>query len=185
MRRDLVTSVRAVLALTLLLGLAYPLAVTGASQIVFPGRADGSARLIGRDYGQDPRYFQSRPSTATDYDAGASAFTNLGPNSKDARDAFSGSLAAYLKLERPYDRGLQAADVPVDAVTSSGSGLDPHISTDNAAIQAHRVASVRRLPLERVQQLISGNTDGRSLGVLGEPGVNVRELNEVLDRERR
>lgn len=185
MRRELVISLRAIVLLTVLLGLAYPLAVTAASQVLFPGRADGSARLIGRDYGQDPRFFQSRPSRATDYDAAASAFTNLGPNSKDARDAFRKSLAAYLKLERPYDRGLTAADVPVDAVTSSGSGIDPHISTDNAAIQAHRVAAVRRLPLERVRQLIADHTDGRSLGVLGEPGVNVRELNQALDRERR
>ena len=185
MRRDLVTSLRAIVLLTVLLGLAYPLAVTAASQIAFPGRADGSARLIGRDYKQDPRSFQSRPSTATDYNAAASAFTNLGPNSKDARDAFSESLAAYLKLERPYDRGLTAADVPVDAVTSSASGIDPHISPANAAIQAHRVAAVRRLPMARVKRLIADNTDGRSLGLLGEPGVNVRELNQALDRVRR
>jgi len=185
MRRDLVTSLRAIVLLTVLLGLAYPLAVTAVSQVVFPGRADGSARLIGRNYKQAPRYFQSRPSTATEYDAAASAFTNLGPNSKDARDAFNNSLAAYLKLERPYDRGLTAAQVPVDAVTSSASGIDPHISSANAAIQAHRVAAVRDLPLGRVTQLIADNTDGRSLGVLGEPGVNVRELNQALDRERR
>ena len=185
MRRDIVTSLRAIVLLTLLLGLAYPLAVTAVSQVVFPGRADGSARLIGRDYKQDPRYFQSRPSTATDYNAAASAFTNLGPNSKDARDTFRKSLAAYLTLERPYDRGLTAAQVPVDAVTSSASGIDPHISPANAAIQAHRVATVRHLPLARVKQLITDNTDGRSLGVLGEPGVNVRELNRALDRERR
>ena len=185
MRRDLLTSLRAIVLLTVLLGLAYPLAVTAASQIAFPGRADGSARLIGRDYKQDPRSFQSRPSTATSYDAAASAFTNLGPNSKDARDTFAKSLAAYLKLERPFDRGLTAAQVPVDAVTSSASGIDPHISPANAAIQAHRVAAVRHLPLKRVKQLIADNTDGRSLGVLGEPGVNVRELNQALDRLRR
>jgi K+-transporting ATPase ATPase C chain len=185
MRREIVTALRAIVLLTLLLGLAYPLAVTAVSQIVFPGRADGSARLIGRDYKQDPRYFQSRPSTATDYNAAASAFTNLGPNSKDARDAFREALAAYLKLERPYDRGLTAAQVPVDAVTSSASGIDPHISPANAAIQAHRVATVRHLPLSRVKQLITDNTDGRSLGVLGEPGVNVRELDQALDQERR
>lgn len=185
MRRDLLTSLRAIVLLTVLLGLAYPLAVTAASQIAFPGRADGSARLIGRDYKQDPRSFQSRPSTATSYDAATSAFTNLGPNSKDARDTFAKSLAAYLKLERPFDRGLTAAQVPVDAVTSSASGIDPHISPANAAIQAHRVAAVRHLPLNRVKQLIADNTDGRSLGVLGEPGVNVRELNQALDQLRR
>jgi len=185
MRRDLLTSMRAIVLLTVLLGLAYPLAVTAASQLAFPGRADGSARLIGRDFKQNPRYFQSRPSTATDYDAGATAFTNLGPNSKDARDAFRKSLAAYLELERPFDRDLSAEQVPVDAVTSSASGIDPHISPANASIQAQRVAAVRHLPLARVKQLVAHNTDGRSLGVLGEPGVNVRDLNRALDRVRR
>jgi K+-transporting ATPase ATPase C chain len=185
MRRDLASSLLAIAVLTLLLGLAYPLAVTGAAQVLFPSRADGSARLIGRDYEQDPRYFQSRPSTATEYNAGATAFTNLGPNSKAARDALRTSAAAYLKLERPYNPGLTAATIPVDAVTSSASGIDPHISPDNAAIQARRVAAVRRLPLSRVQELIADNTDGRSLGVLGEPGVNVRELNAALDGARR
>ena len=118
------------------------------------------------------------------YNAAATAFTNLGPNSKDARDAFRASLAGYLKLERPYNPGLTAARVPVDAVTSSASGIDPHISPANAAIQARRVAAVRRLPLSRVNELIADNTDGRSLGVLGEPGVNVRELNLALDGAR-
>jgi potassium-transporting ATPase KdpC subunit len=181
MRRDAISSVLAIVVLTVLLGLVYPLVVTGVSQVAFPGRADGAARLIGRDFKQNPRYFQSRPSTATNYDASATAFTNLGPNSKDARDTFAASLAAYLKLERPYDRGLTASRVPVDAVTSSGSGVDPHISPANAAIQAHRIAAVRRLPLARVLELVHEHTDGRSLGVLGEPGVNVRELNLALD----
>ena len=103
MRRDLVTAVLGILAITLVFGLVYPLAITGVAQVVFPGRADGSARLIGRDFKGDPRYFQSRPSTATSYSAEATAFTNLGPNSKDARDTFAKSLAAYLKRERPYD----------------------------------------------------------------------------------
>jgi K+-transporting ATPase ATPase C chain len=182
MRRDVISSVLAILVITAVFGLAYPLVVTGVSQVAFPGRADGSARLIGRDFKQNPRYFQSRPSTATHYSASASAFTNLGPNSKDARDAFKASLDGYLKLERPYDPGLTAARVPVDAVTSSGSGVDPHISKANAAIQARRVASVRRIPLAEVRKLISDNTDDRFLGVLGEPGVNVLELNRALDQ---
>lgn len=181
MRRDLLSSAIAIVVLTIGLGLVYPLAVTGVAQVAFPGRADGSARLIGRDFKGNPRYFQSRPSTATDYSASASAFTNLGPNGKGARDTFAKSLAAYLKRERPYDPGLTAARVPVDAVTSSGSGVDPHISPANAAIQADRIAAVRHLPSARVQQLISDNTDGRSLGVLGEPGVNAFELNLALD----
>jgi potassium-transporting ATPase KdpC subunit len=191
MRRDLISAVTGVLAITLLFGLAYPLAVTGVSQVAFPGRANGSkierdgklvgSRLIAQDFRGIPRYFQSRPSTATKYNPSATAFTNLGPNSKAARDQFGASLAAYLKRERRYDPGLTAARVPVDAVTSSGSGVDPHISEANAAIQARRVAAVRRLPLAQVDRLISDNTDGRSLGVLGQPGVNVLELNLALD----
>jgi K+-transporting ATPase ATPase C chain len=191
MRRDLISSVLAIVVLTVILGLVYPLAVTGVSQVVFPGRANGSmikrdgklvgSRLIAKDFKGDPRYFQSRPSTATSYNAAASAFTNLGPNSKDARDTFKSNLDGYLALERRYDPGLTAAQVPVDAVTSSASGVDPQISPANAAIQAHRIAAVRRLPLAQVQQLIDEHTDGRFLGVLGEPGVNVLELNLALD----
>jgi potassium-transporting ATPase KdpC subunit len=192
MRRDLITSVLAIIAITVVLGLGYPLAVTGISQVVFHGRANGSkvvrdgklvgSRLIAQDFGRGPRYFHPRPSTATHYNPAATAFTNLGPNSKDARDTFKANLDGYLALERRYDRGLTAARVPVDAVTSSGSGVDPHISPANAAIQAHRIAGVRGLPLAKVDALIDANTDGRSLGVLGEPGVNVLELNLALDR---
>jgi K+-transporting ATPase ATPase C chain len=192
MRRDLVTSALAIVAITLIFGLAYPLVVTGISQVAFPGRANGSlihsggklvgSRLIAQDFAtKDGRYFLARPSTATNYNGAASAFTNLGPNSKKASDTFRASLAAYLKRERRYDPGLRASQVPVDAVTSSASGVDPQISPANAAIQAHRVAAVRRLPLAQVRKLIQDNTDGRSLGVLGEPGVNVLELNLALD----
>jgi potassium-transporting ATPase KdpC subunit len=192
MRRDLISSVLAVVVITVLCGLAYPLVVTGISQLAFHGRANGQrvtvngrlvgSKLIGQDFKGDRRYFQGRPSTATSYNAAASAFTNLGPNSAKARDTFRASLTKYLALERPFDPGLTARDVPIDAVTSSASGVDPQISQANAAIQAHRVAAVRRLPLATVQKLIEQNTDGRFLGVLGEPGVNVLELNLALDR---
>jgi K+-transporting ATPase ATPase C chain len=213
MRRDLVTSLIAVVVITVLFGIVYPLTVTGVAQVVFPNRANGSqitragkvvgSRLIGQDFRvpvlgrdgkplmdkagkpvlkPDPRYFQERPSTATSYAADATAFTNLGPNSAAARDTFKASLAGYLALERPYDPGLTAARVPVDAVTSSASGIDPQISQANAAIQAHRIAAIRHLPLGTVTRLIADNTDGRFLGVLGEPGVNVLELNLALDR---
>jgi K+-transporting ATPase ATPase C chain len=191
MRRDLVSSVLAVVAITVVFGFAYPLVVTGVSQVAFHERANGSlierggkvvgSRLLAQDFGGDVRYFQPRPSTATRYDAAATAFTNLGPDSRRARATFARSLGAYLERERPYDPGLAPGRVPVDAVTSSASGVDPHISQANAAIQAHRVARVRRLPLARVQQLIADHTDGRFLGVLGEPGVNVLELNLALD----
>jgi K+-transporting ATPase ATPase C chain len=110
-------------------------------------------------------------------------FSNLGPNSKDARDTVKDNLAAYLALEGRFDRGLTAGDVPIDAVTQSASGVDPHISEANARIQAHRIAAVRRLPPSRVEELISDHTDGRFLGLFGEPGVNVLELNLALDKE--
>jgi K+-transporting ATPase ATPase C chain len=195
MRRDLTTSVIAIVALTLLFGIAYPLVVTGVSQVAFPGRADGSqvtsngkvvgSRLIGQDFRGARRYFQSRPSTATSYNAAATAFTNLGPNSRTARDTFRASLARYLRLERPFAAGLTAEQVPIDAVTSSGSGIDPHISQANARIQAHRVAAERRLPLRTVDGLIADHTDGRFAGLFGEPGVNVLELNLALDHLKR
>jgi K+-transporting ATPase ATPase C chain len=212
MRRDLISSLLAILAITVVFGLAYPLVVTGVSQVAFHGRANGSqierngklvgSRLLAQDFRKpvldangkpkvdkdgnpvltpDTRYFQPRPSTYTNYNPAGTAFTNLGPNSKDARDTFKANLVGYLALERCYAPGLTAARVPVDAVTSSASGVDPHISEANAAIQAHRIASVRRLPLAQVQQLIDDNTDGRFLGLLGEPGVNVLELNLALD----
>lgn len=192
MRRDLTNSVLAILVFTVLLGLAYPLATTGIAQVLWPNKADGStierdgkvvgSRLIGQDFKGRPRYFQTRPSV-TDYNPAATFFNNLGPNSKELEDMFVENLDAYLKRERPYDSGLSKADVPPDAVQTTASGVDPHISTENAEIQAHRVAEVRGLRLERVMELIDDNTDGRGLGVLGEPGVNVLELNLALDAE--
>jgi K+-transporting ATPase ATPase C chain len=191
-RRDLIASAVAIVLCTALLGIAYPLLVTGIGQAAFPDRANGSrifargrlvgSRLIGQDFRGDPRYFQERPSTATSYNAASSSFTNLGPNSVAARDAFAKNLRAYLARERPYDLTLRASQVPIDAVTSSASGIDPDISAANAAIQAHRVASVRHLPLALVTRLITTYTDGRSLGFFGEPGVNVLEFNLALDR---
>jgi K+-transporting ATPase ATPase C chain len=211
MRRDLSTSVLAIVVITLLFGLAYPLASTGVAQLAFPGKADGSkveragkvvgSRLIGQQFERpvlgangkpkqdkdgnpvlrdDPRYFQSRPS-ATGYNPAGTFFDNLGPNQKELRDLLRSNVDAYLKRERPYVPGLRAAGVPVDAVANSASGVDPDISQANARIQAHRVASVRHMPLAQVQRLIEQNTDGRGLGLLGEPGVNVLDLNLALD----
>ncbi len=213
MKRDLITSFIAVLVFTVLLGIAYPLATTGVAQVLFPNKADGSqvdvdgkivgSRVIGQDFkrpvlGRDGepkedadgnpvltpalRYFQSRPS-ATGYNPAGTFFNNLGPNNAELRAMFADNLVAYLELERPFTPGLRRADVPADAVQTSASGVDPHISTDNARIQANRVAKVRRLPVERVRELVDEHTDGRGLGVLGEPGVNVLDLNLALDAE--
>lgn len=212
MGRDLKASIVAAVVITLLFGLAYPLAMTGVSQVLFPNKADGSrvsvdgkdvgSSLIGQQYLKrvpipaadrekggpkteavpDERYFQGRPSI-TGYDPEVTYFNNLGPNNGHLKLQIERQLGDYLDLEKPYDPGLTAAQVPVDAVTTSGSGVDPHISQANARIQAQRIAAVRDLSPDRVNQLISDNTDGRTLGVLGEPGVNVLELNIALDKE--
>jgi potassium-transporting ATPase KdpC subunit len=205
--KELSTAAIAILVLTVMLGVAYPLVITGVAQVAFPDKADGSrieaggkvvgSRLIAKPFAidtgkkdadgnpitrPDPRYFQPRLSQ-TDYSATASAFSNRGPNSAVGRFFFRDALDAYMALEGRYDPGLTRAKVPVDAVTTSASGVDPHISKANAAIQAHRIAAVRRIPLARVDQLIAESTDGRFLGVIGEPGVNVLELNLALDKE--
>jgi potassium-transporting ATPase KdpC subunit len=181
MKRTFITSALAVLVFTVLLGLIYPLAITGVSQVAFGAKADGDPNLLARDTNSDPRFFQPRPSQ-TDYNAKGTFFSNRGPNQAGARSFYRDQLVAYLALNGPYNPGLKNAGVPVDAVTTSASGVDPHISGDNARIQAYRVAAVRNLPLERVNQLIEDNTDGRFLGVIGEPGVNTTKLNEALSR---
>jgi K+-transporting ATPase ATPase C chain len=189
--------------------------MTGISQVAFHDRASGSpitvggkvvgSRLLAHAYTlpvldsngkpkkdsdgnpvtqPDPKYFQPRPSQ-TGYNPNGTFFSNRGPNQSSARYFYRDQLAAYLALNGRYDPGLKDADVPQDAVTTSGSGVDPHITPANAAIQAHRIAAVRKLPLATVQSLIKANTDGRALGVLGEPGVNVTTLNLALDREAR
>jgi K+-transporting ATPase ATPase C chain len=213
MRRDFLPSIIAVVVLTILLGVAYPLATTGVAQVLFPTKADGSrierdgevvgSSLIGQDFSRpaldadgepevdeegnpvletDPTYFQSRPSV-TGYAGNASGFNNLGPNSQDLADMFAENLTAYLDREGPFNPGLRRAGVPVDAVTTSASGVDPHISEANARIQARRVAEERGMELDPVLELVEENTDGRGLGMLGEPGVNVLELNLALDEE--
>lgn len=194
MRKDLVNAALAVVAITALLGIAYPLLILGIGQAAFPGNANGSqiivhgrlvgSRLVAQSFAGHPGYFQERPSTATDYNAAATAFTDLGPNSAAARRTFALNLRDYLRRERPYDPSLSPARVPVDAVTSSASGIDPQISPANAAIQAHRVAAVRHLTLSRVMRLVAQYTDGRGLGLFGEAGVNVLELNLALDGVR-
>jgi K+-transporting ATPase ATPase C chain len=178
MRRDLLNSVLAILVFTVLLGVAYPLATTGVAQVVFPNNADGDIRLIGRDFDGRPGYFQSRPSV-TGYNPAGTFFNNLGPNSAELRDMFEENAAAY----RERERLRPGEEIPPDAVQTSASGVDPHISERNAEIQARRVSARRGLSLERVMELVEEHTDGRGFAVLGEPGVNVRELNRALDEE--
>ena len=193
MIRLLGRSTVAVVVLTLVFGLAYPLLLTGFAQVVFSDRANGSlverdgkivgSRLAAQAFTK-PEYFHPRPSaTSPEYDAAATTFANLGPTNPDLAKAVRQRALAILKLERPYNPGLGIGDIPVDAVTTSASGIDPDISPANARLQAARVAKVRGLSIDRVSQLIDDNTHGRWLGIFGEPGVNVLELDLALDRE--
>ena len=181
MLRDLRTAVVAAITFTVLLGVGYPLAMTGVSRLVAPGRADGSigahgSRLIGQDFSRDPSLFQSRPS-ATGYSASATAFNNQGPNQKALATQLRGFVRTYLRRERPYTPGLTAARIPVDAVTTSASGIDPDISAANARIQAARVAARRDLPRGRVLALVGAHDHHGS--------VNVLELNQVVEEATR
>jgi len=219
MRRDILTAATAILVMTLLLGVAYPLLITGVGQVAFPGNANGQqikvngkligSKIIGQSFSApvleksgkpkeeeeelvtEPvaRYFQSRPSATEGgaYNAAASTFSNRGPNSTRTAEADAENIKAYLELNtapggRRYDPALRVARIPVDAVNTSASNLDPEISKANAWIQAYRVAALRRLPLSVVDGLISKYTEGRGLGFSGEEGVNVLELNLALDR---
>jgi potassium-transporting ATPase KdpC subunit len=193
MLRDLKASVVAAVLITALVGLGLPALFTGFAQLAFAHQANGSlitrdgktvgSRLVAQPF-TSPRYFHERPSaTSPAYNGGGTTFANLGPTSADLAKAVETQAAAILKLERPYNPGLTIHQIPVDAVTTSGSGVDPDISPAYAQLQARRVAAVRHLPLATVERLIEQNTDGRSLGFLGEPGVNVLELNLALDKE--
>jgi K+-transporting ATPase ATPase C chain len=191
--QTLVRSAVAVVLLTLVLGLAYPLLFTGFAQVAFGNQADGSlierdgvvvgSRLAAQSFTK-PEYFHPRPS-AVDYDAAGTSFANYGPTSAELAKAVRESAQAILALERPYNPALELGDIPVDAVTTSGSGIDPHISPANARLQTARVAEERGLSSDRVAALVDEHTDGRWLGIFGEPGVNVLELNLALDEETR
>jgi K+-transporting ATPase ATPase C chain len=172
--------------LTLVTGVAYPLLVTGIAQVVFPGKADGSlivrdgavvgSSLIGQSF-DDPKYFWGRLSaTAPAYNAGASSGSNLGPLNPALHEAVKARIAAL----RAADPGNEAP-IPVDLVTASGSGLDPHISPAAALYQVGRVARVRGVDVATVRPLVQRYTEGRQLGILGEPRVNVLRLNIALD----
>ena len=192
MRRQLLPAIRALVAITILCGLLYPLAVTGVAQAVFSDRADGSlvhdaagkavgSALLGQPF-TGKGLFHSRPSAAGDgYDPTASSSSNLGPTNPELLKTVKERVVAYRK-----ENGLATnAKVPVDAVTASGSGLDPQISVANARLQAPRVATARHLPLASVLSLIHAHTEGRSLGFLGEPGVDVLALNLAVEQAAR
>ena len=181
------TAILSLLVLTFVTGVAYPLVVTGIAQLIFPRAANGSvierngkpvgSALIGQPF-SDPRYFWSRPSATTPfaYNAASSVGSNLGPTNPALTDAVRQRIDAL----RAADPG-NATPVPIDLVTASGSGLDPHISPAAAEYQVARVARVRGISADAVRKLVAGATEGRQLGVLGEPRVNVLALNLALD----
>ena len=186
--RQLLPALRAMVVMTVLVGLAYPLVLTGFAQVAFGDKANGSlvsvngkkvgSSLIGQSFDSLPQYFQSRPSAAGDgYDPLASSASNLGPESPDLLAAIKERRAAAAKLD-----GTSPADVAPDALEASGSGLDPQISPEYADQQINRVARVRGMSTAEVRRLVERYTEGRSLGFLGEPGVNVLLLNLALDR---
>jgi K+-transporting ATPase ATPase C chain len=184
MKKHFVTAILMTVVTTVLLGFVYPFLVTGLAQVLFPRQANGSlitangklmgSSLIGQPF-SSPGYFRSRPSAAgTGYDAGNSGGSNLGPTNKMLIDRMSGDIQKA-QAENP------GAEVPMDLVTTSGSGLDPHISPEAAAFQVPRIAHERNMSEADVTALIAKHTEGRQLGFLGEPRVNVLELNLDLD----
>ena len=184
--KNLLIAVLMTIVTTLLLGVVYPLAVTGVAQVLFRDKANGQlierngkvvgSRIIGQAF-SSPGYFRSRPSAAgTGYDAANSAGTNLGPTNKKLID----SVKAAVDAAKPENPGMP---VPIDLVTTSASGLDPHISPANAAFQTRRVARERGVAEDVVQRLVAEHTEGRQFGFLGEAVVNVLELNLALDNQ--
>jgi K+-transporting ATPase ATPase C chain len=186
--RDFRSAIIALAIFTALTGAAYPLAITGIAQAVFHRQANGSlvsaggrvigSSLVGQNF-ESPAYFHPRPSAAgvAGYDASASSGSNLGPSSQALADRVAADVAR-VRAENGLPDG---APVPVDAVAASASGLDPHISPAYAELQVHRVAAARGMPEDAVRALVHRATDGSTLGVLGEPRVNVLLLNMALD----
>jgi potassium-transporting ATPase KdpC subunit len=192
MIRGPVRALLATVVLAVATGLVYPLVLTGFAQVAFHSKAEGSlvtvdgsvvgSSLIGQSW-TGLQWFYGRPSaTSTPYNASASSGSNLGPLSKALADAIKKRVAAIVKVEGPYHPGLKPADIPVDLLTASASGLDPDISPEAAMFQAARIAAARHLSLSAVQALIRSQTEGRFLLLLGGPRVDVLELNLALQR---
>jgi len=191
-RRNVVSSVVAIVVITAFFGLGLPALFTSFSRLAFSHEANGSlitknGQVVGSELAAQgfskPPYFPERPTaTSPPYNADGTTFSNLGPTSSALKKQVAAAIAAIMKLEGPYNPGLAVHDIPVDAVTTSGSGIDPDISPAYALLQAPRVAFVRHLGFSQVQKLISQNTDARALGFFGEPGVNVLKLNLALDK---
>jgi K+-transporting ATPase ATPase C chain len=184
MKKQLNIAVRVTIVTTILFGLIYPLTVTALSQLLFPRQANGSlirknnevigSELLGQTF-SDPKYFHSRPSSAgTGYDAGQSSGSNLAPTNHQLVDRIA-SAAAKLSAENP------SAPIPIDLLTSSGSGLDPDITPATAQFQVRRISQTRHIPESDLRALIDQHIRQRQLSILGEPRVNVMELNAALD----
>jgi K+-transporting ATPase ATPase C chain len=188
MMRTIVRALLATIVLALVTGVLYPLAITAIAQVGFRHAANGSfvevqgrpvgSSLIGQRW-EGPTWFYGRPSAVSN-DASTSGGSNLGPRSQQLADDIAARGAAIVALESPYSPGLTVADIPADLLTASASGLDPDISVAAARFQAPRIAAERGLSLDQVRTLIDAHTSGRSLGFLGEPTVNVLELNLAL-----
>jgi potassium-transporting ATPase KdpC subunit len=194
MLRAAIASLVAIVLTTLVLGFAYPALMTGVGQATMSHQANGSlierngtvvgSSLAAQDF-TSPRYFHERPSATTPpYNPAFTTFSNLGPTNPALAKLVKQNADAILKLEGPYNPGLTIHQIPVDAVVPSGSGIDPEISIAYANLQARRIAAVRHLPLSTVEGLIRQYTVGRQLDFLGEPGVNVLNLNLALDKEQ-
>ena len=191
MWQQLLPGLRIKLFMTVLLGVVYPLAMTGICQVLFPHRSNGSlitqgekvigSELIGQNFAK-PEYFQPRPSAAGNdgYDATASGGSNFGPTNQKLIDRVKASIEKFRK-ENPDYQG----PIPADMMTTSASGLDPHLSPDSAMAQVPRVAKARGVSVEQVNQLVGQLTEGPDLGVLGEPRVNVLRLNLALDQQKK